>query len=248
MRMLDFIRSILRRSGDCVLVDGLPVPTEGIRLSGKAIPDSHAYLETARAEARRLVTDCGCQPGSTILDIGCGHGRLAVGLLSTITDINYLGVDVNPDSIAWCNRHFRPWPSYQFSHLQVRNPRYYPGGKTLGESFQFPVPAASCDIIHLFSVFSHMEEEDMRIYLRDFPRLLRPHGRVLLTTFVEDNVPPVSVNPDGYIFEKCRGPLHVVRYERSHLFRLVQDSGFQVQHFGHRTELDQQSVLILTVP
>ena len=246
--MLDFIRSILRPPSDCVLVDGLPVPSEGIRLSGKAIPDAKSYVETARAEARRLVTDCGCKPGSTVLDIGCGHGRLAVGLLSTVKDIKYHGVDVNPNSVAWCKRQFRSWPSYQFSHLHVRNPRYHPGGSVLSETFQFPVPAASGDIIHLFSVFSHMEEDDVRIYLRDFQRLLRPHGRVLFTTFVEENVPPVSVNPDGYIFEKCCGPLHVVRYERSHLFRLIKDSGFQVQHFGHRTELDQQSVLILCVP
>lgn len=243
--MFSFLRSLFGRDNDFELIDGLPVPTKGIRLCGKAIQDSAAYIETAKKEAHRLVEMCGCKAGSRVLDIGCGHGRLATGLLSVVPEMEYHGLDVSPEAINWCKRRFRNWKQCSFQHVNVQNERYHTEGSSLKDGYQFPVAAANWDIIFLFSVFSHMEENEMCIYLKDFVRLLRPNGRVVFTTFVEENVPPFSVNPEGYIFEQCSGPLHIVRYEKNHIFKLVEDCGLKVLHFGHRTELDQQSVLIL---
>ncbi len=242
------IKKLCRRiapKSDCVVVENFPVPPAHLRLCGRALANEQVYIETARREARRLIADYGCLPESSILDIGCGHGRLLVGLLSEMSSAHYVGMDVSPSVIQWCQRYFEKWPKPQFVHLDIFNERYHIQGRELSGAFQFPLASASQDFIYLFSVFSHIVEHDMRIYLRDFKRLLRPDGRVIFTTFVEENVPNVSINPPNYIFKKCQGALHIVRYERKYLFEMVEDEGFQIVYFGHRTEADAQSFLVL---
>ena len=90
-----------------------------------------------------------------------------------------------------------------------------------------------------------MREYDMKIYLRDIRRLLRPNGRVIFTAFTEENVPNVRINPPNYIFKKCQGALHIVRYKRKYLFKILEDAGFEILHFGPRSELDTQSLVVL---
>ena len=233
------------RRSDCVAVEHFPVPAAHIRLCGEALANKQAYVETARREAQRLIANYGFRPESSILDIGCGHGRLLVGLLSEMRSVRYVGMDVSPSVIQWCRRHFKKWPEPQFIHLDVFNERYHVSGSKLSKAFRFPLARASQDFIYLFSVFSHMREYDMKIYLRDFRRLLRPNGRVIFTAFTEENVPNVRINPPNYIFKKCQGALHIVRYRRQYLFKMIADAGFQIVHFGHRTELDAQSLVVL---
>src|SRR5204863_420326 len=90
---------------------------------------------------------------------------------------------------------------------------------------------------YLYSVFSHMETEQVRIYLRDFRRLLASNGRLFFTSFAEEGVPDISVNPKGYRRE-WSGPLHCVRYRRGFLESLLQSSGFSVNQFDTNVELD----------
>jgi len=75
--------------------------------------------------------------------------------------------------------------------------------------------------------------------------VLAPGGRAFLTAFVEEGVPPVSVNPPGYAFARCSGPLHVVRYERGRLDALLSAAGFRVDRFEHGVETDGQSGVYL---
>ena len=102
------------------------------------------------------------------------------------------------------------------------------------------------DVAYLYSVASHLPEAHLRIYLGELARVLAPGGRVFLTGFVEEGVPPVAVNPPGYAFARCSGPLHVVRYERSHLAGLLAAAGFRVDRFDHGAETDGQSGLYLS--
>jgi ubiquinone/menaquinone biosynthesis C-methylase UbiE len=128
----------------------------------------------------------------------------------------------------------------------VENARYNKEGKRLNNEFSFNLPGKSADVIYLYSVFSHMTQEDMCVYLKEFYRILDANGKIFLTTFVEEIVPAFSVNPQGYKFNQNSGQLHVVRYEKAHLFALVAGIGFSIDKFSYSTETDGQSALYLS--
>jgi len=154
---------------------------------------------------------------------------------------------VHRDSILWCKKHIEArHPTFRFHLLPVRNERYNPSGVDLTPGFQFDLPPRGFDLIYLYSVFTNMAESEMRTYLTDFRRLLAEGGRVFFTAYAEDAVPPVTINPEGYISRPCSGPLHVVRYERTHLLSLLDELGYAVEQFGHRAEVHGQSAICLT--
>jgi SAM-dependent methyltransferase len=236
----------MRLREDHVIYDGSVIPAARLRCCGPEFKSDSYYVKSAEKEAKRLLVRMNCRSSSKVLDIGCGQGRLPIGILREIGELDYTGLDVDPPSIEWCERHIQSrHPSFKFHFIDTYNERYNRSGRPLDESFEFDFPNHSLDIIYLYSVFSHMHEREMRIYLSDFRRILTREGRVFFTAFVEDDVPPISINPDKYIL-KCRGPLHVVRYERKYLFSIVKDCAFAVLDFDHRTESDRQSAVYLS--
>jgi hypothetical protein len=80
-------------------------------------------------------------------------------------------------------------------------------------------------------------------HLTALARALDKGGRVFFTTFVEEGVPPVSVNPEGYRVT-CSGPLHVVRCEKQHLFSIIDQAGFTLTHFSYRLRLRQSGLYL----
>jgi len=124
------------------------------------------------------------------------------------------------------------------------NKKYNKKGIPLDTGFRFPLDDESVDIINLFSVFSHTTESDTKIYLGNFHRILKANGKVFFTTFVEDDVPDVSINPENYRL-KCSGPLHIVRYGKAYLFGLLGAMGYSVMDFSYATETDGQSAIYL---
>jgi SAM-dependent methyltransferase len=187
------------------------------------------------------------RPELRVLEIGCGAGRLPIGLLGSDVAVDeYWGVDVREDVVRWCQRHITARnPSFHFVHVDAQNARYDPDGRAIGNDFRLPVESGSFDVIYLYSVFSHMLSDDVRAYLSEFDRLLGPDGRVFFTGFVEDNVPDASVNPGNYRMA-WHGPLHCVRYERSYLEELAAEAGSRIDRLDHAIETDGQSGLYMT--
>jgi SAM-dependent methyltransferase len=230
-----------------VTVDGQVLPPASIRLGGHNFEQDRDFLASAIADAERLEGSLGVRRGSRILDIGCGVGRLPIGLKSHFGGLrDYTGVDVDLGSIGWCTKHIHG-DRVSFVHLDLANERYNPKGSAMGDDFQLPFPDASFDAIHLFSVFSHMVTEDVVAYLREFRRLLAPNGGVFLTAFVEDGVPEISINPPGYgsFPGEWSGALHCVRFDRSFFEGLVLDAGLVLDRFDHSSDTDGQSAIFL---
>jgi SAM-dependent methyltransferase len=245
-RIVAAVRRLL--GADHVRYQGSVLPPRGMRWCGPEFKDDAFFLRSARAEAERL-RGMGFRPSSRVLDVGCGYGRLAIGLVRTFGEVAYLGVDVHRGSIDWCRRYVeRAHPSYRFAWMDRENERYNPGGGAIGEGFRLPVETGAIDLAYLYSVASHLPEAHLRIYLAELARVLAPGGRVFLTAFVEEGVPPVAVNPEGYAFARCSGPLHVVRYERGHFEALLAAAGFGVDRFEHGVETDGQSGVYLGLP
>ena len=237
-------RGLLRdhvRSGSSVL------PAKHLRFGGAEFKDDAFFLASARKEAQRLIEKCGVTFESRILDVGCGVGRLPIGIMSHMDNSpQYWGVDVDADSIHWCRRHITGNQSkFHFDRVNILNRRYNPNGVRLDESFRLLYGDCSFDLIYFYSVFSHMMPGDIRAYLGECRRLLAATGQVFLTAFVEEGVADFMENPSGYRRE-WTGALHCVRYEKKFFESLVRQAGFGVRASEYGQETDGQSAFYLS--
>lgn len=224
--------------------EGVRLPPPHLRFCGLEFRDDAFFLASARSEADRLVESCGLSRSSRVLDVGCGPGRLAIGILDRVGGVaEYLGLDVHRPSIRWCTRHIAArHPGFRFQHVDARNARYNPDGAASASSSRLPLPDAHFDIAYLYSVFSHMLQPEVRAYLGELHRVMVPGGMLFCTGFVEEGVPEVSENPEGYRRE-WTGPLHCVRYERGALETMLREAGFELLRFVYGEETDGQSAI-----
>ncbi len=237
------IRRFLRRiRPDAVCVEGSILPVRSMRFGGANFAEDHTFLRSAEAEAERLIRNFGLTRGSHLLEIGCGTGRLPIGILRKVGEIAlYRGVDVSEAAVQWCERHIaRCHPNYRFLHLDMQNARYHPRGKKADSSVELPFEDAAFDIIYAFSVLTHLSEEDIRWYLREWERLLRPTGKIFFTAFVAESVPSVSVNPGEYK-QQWKGALHCVRFEKEFFEKMIEEHGFRIDRCSFEAEADEQT-------
>ena len=223
------------------------LPSKYLRFCGNEFQNDAYYLASAQEEANRLVEYCGLTLNTRVLDVGCGTGRLPIGILDRVGETQaYRGVDVGRRSIYWCQRYLqRQHPTFQFLHLDLYHPHYNPNGIPLDSRFRFPFNNEAFHIIYLYSVFSHMSQEEVRFYLKEFQRMLSPNGMVFLTAFIEEDVPDMSVNPEGYRM-RWNQELHCVRYDRTFFTTLLAESGFCIVRFEYEQATDGQSALYLS--
>jgi len=251
VNLLQRVRGLLRNTyrelaRDHVTLGSTVLPARHLRFCGDQFKSDEYFLASANAEAQRLVQECGLPKGGRVLDLGCGVGRLPIGILASGVDVGaYRGVDVDSRSIRWCKQHIESFhPRFHFIHTNVRNARYNPNGLPVNVSFHLPFGDHDFDAIYLYSVFSHMLPDDVRVYCREFRRVLAPEGVVFLTAFVEDDVPDVTENPVDYKM-KGNGVLHCVRYKSLFLTELFAQAELGVAKFVHGMETDGQSALYL---
>ena len=227
---------------------GVRLPPRRLRFCGLEFRSDEFYLESGLREVDRLIEHCGLEEKSSVLDIGCGPGRLAIALRHRFPELRkYLGVDVHAPSLRWCRRNVASKHQFQFLQLGMLNQRYNPSSNA-----HHPVsipdtvcPPQSVDVINLFSVFSHLYEEDIRFYLGEFNRLLSPEGRVFLTAFLKVNAEnPVTENPDNE-GQNWSGPLHCVQLDQDWFCAEVRKAGFSICCGPLDMEVDGQTAVYL---
>jgi len=246
---MDSLRKLIRAiRPSAISYKGMKIPAKHMRFGGKYFQSNEDFVGSGVLEAKRLETNCGLTPKSAVLEIGCGPGRLPIGIQAHLGSIEkYCAVDVHEPSIRWCKKYIeKKSPNFSFVHIEVSNERYNVEGKESQEETKLPFEDESFDIVYLYSVFSHLLEKDVRAYLKEFERLLRPSGKVFLTAFVEENVPDVSENPSDYKDGKWKGALHCVRYDKEFLEKMFTENGFTVDKFDYGVETDGQSGIYLS--
>jgi SAM-dependent methyltransferase len=231
-------------NGRATYVDGLALPSRELRASmcGQPYDDDLFFVNSVSTHARKLVNAVALTSQSRIVDVGCGLGRLALGLIRGGHQVEYLGLDSQDRYIWWCKKYIqRRHPNFQFKHINVENERYNPNGEKIAENFRLPISDGHADVVHLWGVLTNMNPEHMRIYVSEVSRILRKGGSVFLTAFAEKKVPVCSINPADYISYRCVGPLHVVRYEDSYLRSVFSSNSLRVKAFAHQTVDEKQS-------
>jgi len=126
------------------------------------------------------------EPEERVLDVGCGVGRIASALTGYLKPPgSYCGFDVVHEGIEWCQRVVTSQhPRFQFLHADVFNAAYNPLGSRSASEYPFPYEDAAFDFVFLTSVFTHMRPPEMRHYLAEIRRVLRPTGRCFATYFI----------------------------------------------------------------
>lgn len=135
----------------------------------------------------RLIEEHGLRRDADVLDIGCGIGRNALALVPHLTDGTYEGFDIVPQFIRWCGKRITPrHPNFRFQLADVRNRQYNSSGATLARDFTFPYDDEVFDLAFAASVFTHMPPDEIRRYLAESHRVLRPAGTLVCTFFLVD--------------------------------------------------------------
>lgn len=110
----------------------------------------------------------------SVLDFGCGCGRV-IQYLHTYENIQLNGCDYNSLLINWCRKNIK---FASFSCNQLCPPLEYEDH--------------SLGMIYAFSVFTHLTVEQQDQWLREFYRVLKPNGLLILSTHgpcYQDRIP-----------------------------------------------------------
>ncbi len=108
---------------------GVKLPPTVYRMGGAHFRGDDAFVSSAVAEVGRLEEKIGLTRESRLLDWGCGAGRLAVGVAEKLGRIeHYHGVDIQKHLVDWAQRHLGDREGFTFTHVDLANPRYNPGG------------------------------------------------------------------------------------------------------------------------
>lgn len=102
--------------------------------------------------------------GDTVLDAACGLGYGTAVLAACSTGANFIGVDIDPDSITYATANF----------AAVDKTLSYKACDITNLSF---LPNHSIDVIVSFETIEHVENYDA--LLKELRRVLKPNGRII---------------------------------------------------------------------
>ncbi len=144
-----------------------------------------SFVEGGNNHLRYFINLCGLKRNDTVLDVGCGTGRMAVALTKYLTTGIYEGFDIRKQGIEWCQKKITPkYPNFNFRLVDVYHYGYHPNGKLESSNYKFPFKNNSFNFVFLMSVFTHMLPNDMDNYLSEISRVLKKDGKCLITYFL----------------------------------------------------------------
>jgi SAM-dependent methyltransferase len=248
MNLLNVARRVrdgaaVRRTGG-TSPSGTPLPPRPLRQGGRHFLDDADFVTSGRHEVERLNQLSLLPAGVSVVDLGSGSGRFAVGLIEQqIPLASYLGVEVQERHVQWCRRHLTAVDRrFEFVHVDAANGRYNPKGHG---GVRLPVDDGSVNLLYAFSVFTHMRTSDVSHYLAEASRCISPFGAFTFTAFVERDCPAEEENPAGYGPLDWTGPLHCVRFSHEHMQQMIDEAGLTVDRFDYGTEQDGQSFFVV---
>ena len=203
------------------------------------------------------------RPDSSVLDIGCGYGRLAIPLTCFLSKQgSYAGIDVMDDAIADCRRRICPGnDNFRFEHVDVHNGLYNRDASlAVGDALRI-FGNGEFEIVFMFSVFSHMMPDDVASYLEQIRRVLKPGGQLLTTFFILNACSRAAIERgstrrifshplDGVFVDEKNNPESAVAYPEVLLKQLLATSGLQHDHTfygqwsGNRWSLTGQDAVL----
>ncbi len=154
--------------------DGLPMPPPYFVTLVAGVPSQRWFSEHGRRHAQMMAA-LAAEEGvdlfasASVLDIGCGCGRIARWLAGRVEagGGRFTGVDIQAPLVEWC--------------AEALPGRYHVNA--IGAAL--PVADASVDVAYAYSVATHLTRRSLQRLLADVARVLRPGG-VAIVTFQDE--------------------------------------------------------------
>jgi cyclopropane fatty-acyl-phospholipid synthase-like methyltransferase len=169
----------------------IPMPSDEYQqfVCGPTPEDTRAFESVGRTLMTMLSQVGMLTPTTDLLDVGCGCGRLA-RYLTDSTLHSYIGFDRHPGMVRWCQQEISARDSrFTFHHFDIQSVYAHwdqQNGNISAAEFTFPYEDGQFNAVMLASVFTHMPLEEIGQYLKEFQRIVKPDGKILLSVFFSD--------------------------------------------------------------
>lgn len=152
------------------LFDGRPLPPARLAdlvIGSRELAWFHLGGMFMAQSITRILQRNGTPFGSfaSVLDFGCGCGRLVRWLATPARRSAFWGCDYNPDLVRWCQGRLSRVARFKVN--QADPPLPFDGG-------QF-------DLVYSYSVLTHLSGDRQGPWMAELARVLRPGGRLLVT-------------------------------------------------------------------
>lgn len=194
-----------RRTGDAIAIDGA--------YQHRALTQGPA-VQRFWHRSKLLLLDWmfAVGPGDRVLDVGFGSGVFADAMAARGAQV--LGVDANPEAVAYARRTFgRPGLEFREGLLD-----------------ELQLPPSSVDKAVCLEIVEHVYLDQVRRLLESLRTVLVPGGRVLITTPNYRGLwPLVEWGLDRFSNAATMdAEQHVTHFNRRLLRRVCEDAGFEV--------------------
>jgi SAM-dependent methyltransferase len=143
--------------------DGVPLPPRRLMVRVAGTADADWFLRSGRAGYDAIAAHVPLDEVASVLDFGCGCGRVTRYFRDHDGDV--AGSDVSGDAVAWCRGNL------SFARFEVN-----------GLAPPLVFDDAGFDLVYALSVFTHLTADLQLAWRDELHRVLRPGGRLLLTT------------------------------------------------------------------
>ncbi len=225
-----------------------PLPSSDLlwRIGGMRAASS--YLQVGETVKRDLANFCqmvdrDITKFQSVLDFGCGCGRVLRRLPDIFPNARIYGSDVDGEAVQWCED----------------NLPFLAGTYVLPEMPPSNLKSDSLDFIFAISVFTHLPLAVERAWLEELRRIAKP-GALIVLSFMPDTAAAEHFTPDmavksedGFSFYKTM-PIPELpeyyhgSYHSDEAMRSVVGEQFDVLSIQTRAVNDHQSVIIAECP